>query len=104
MRIFCREYEVNETNRVAYELEATAVGHGLSRGRAAFEKAVRGVAFRLPSTPRDCPPTRASTGWILAEPDGTANADGEEVVPRELVEASWSAAAEPGRSTRPIGG
>ncbi len=31
-RYYQREYEQNETVRTAYELEATAVGHDLTRG------------------------------------------------------------------------
>jgi single-strand DNA-binding protein len=40
-RYFSREYMVEEQLRVAYELEATAVGHDLSRGTSEFRKVVR---------------------------------------------------------------
>jgi len=40
-RYYSREYVVNETARVAYELEASAIGHDLSRGTTEFTKAVR---------------------------------------------------------------
>lgn len=40
-RYFQREYEMNETLRTAYELEATAVGPDLSRGVTTFEKVSR---------------------------------------------------------------
>jgi single-strand DNA-binding protein len=36
-----REYERDEKLHTAYELEATALGHDLSRGTAAFEKVFR---------------------------------------------------------------
>jgi single-strand DNA-binding protein len=40
-RYYSREYELNETVRVSYELEASAVGHDLSRGTADFRKVFR---------------------------------------------------------------
>jgi single-strand DNA-binding protein len=45
-RYYTRPYEVNETIRIAYELEANAVGHDLSRGTSEFCKVFRpaGVA------------------------------------------------------------
>lgn len=39
-----REYKQNETLRTAYELEASAIGHDLSRGISRFEKVTRTVA------------------------------------------------------------
>lgn len=40
-RYYQREYERDEALRVSYELEATAVGHDLSRGVATFDKVSR---------------------------------------------------------------
>jgi single-strand DNA-binding protein len=40
-RYYQREYERDETLRTTYELEATAVGHDLTRGVAFFEKVSR---------------------------------------------------------------
>jgi single-strand DNA-binding protein len=40
-RYYQREYEQNETLHTAYELEATAVGHDLTRGVASFRKVSR---------------------------------------------------------------
>lgn len=40
-RFYSREYTVEEQLRVAYELEATAVGHDLSRGTTEFRKSIR---------------------------------------------------------------
>jgi single-strand DNA-binding protein len=40
-RYYTREYTVEEQTRVAYELEAQAVGHDLSRGTSQFRKTVR---------------------------------------------------------------
>ncbi|MGI8679384.1 MAG: single-stranded DNA-binding protein [Jatrophihabitans sp.] len=40
-RYYQREFTSNEVLRTAYELEATAVGHDLTRGVADFERVVR---------------------------------------------------------------
>lgn len=40
-RYYQREYERDEALRVSYELDATAVGHDLSRGVATFDKVFR---------------------------------------------------------------
>jgi len=40
-RYYSREYTVDETTRIAYELEANAIGHDLSRGVSDFRKIVR---------------------------------------------------------------
>lgn len=40
-RYYQREYTVNEQPRTSYELEATAVGHDLTRGVATFERISR---------------------------------------------------------------
>src|SRR5699024_6302170 len=40
-RIFTREFSVNEVKRINYELEASAVGHDLSRGVARFQRVTR---------------------------------------------------------------
>lgn len=40
-RYYSREYTVDETTRIAYELEANAVGHDMSRGISEFRKVMR---------------------------------------------------------------
>lgn len=40
-RYYMREYTVEEATRTAYELEATAVGHDLTRGVAEFKRSTR---------------------------------------------------------------
>jgi single-strand DNA-binding protein len=40
-RYYSREYEVEETKRMSFELEAIAVGHDLSRGTTAFRRVIR---------------------------------------------------------------
>ncbi len=46
-RYFQREYTVDEQLRTTYELEATSIGHDLSRGTASFERVVRASAARV---------------------------------------------------------
>jgi single-strand DNA-binding protein len=41
-RYYQREYELNEAKRIRYELEATAIGHDLTRGTTEFTKRSRG--------------------------------------------------------------
>lgn len=40
-RYYQREYEIGETKRIRYELEATTIGHDLSRGTTVFTKMFR---------------------------------------------------------------
>lgn len=40
-RYYSREYRVEEQLRIAYELEANAVGHDMSRGTSEFRKTIR---------------------------------------------------------------
>ncbi len=40
-RYFCRQYEVEEQKRTAYELEAYSVGHDLGRGTTTFHPTPR---------------------------------------------------------------
>jgi single-strand DNA-binding protein len=40
-RFYMREYTVEEATRASYELEATAVGHDLTRGTAEFQRISR---------------------------------------------------------------
>ena len=43
-RFYSREYTKDEVSRMSYELDATAVGHDLSRGTSEFTKVVRPYA------------------------------------------------------------
>lgn len=47
-RYYSREYTIDETTRIAYELEANAVGHDLSRGISDFRKVVRTGVTHVP--------------------------------------------------------
>jgi len=62
-RYYSREYTVNEQPRVAYELEATAMGHNLIRGVTTFSKKTRS---RSPQVEVDegGMPAEASDEWL----------------------------------------
>ena len=63
-RYFQREYTVEETVRTAYELEAVAVGHDLSRGSAVFCKAARPVGTIQVDKDDEGVPVDDSDRWI----------------------------------------
>lgn len=63
-RYYSREYELNETLRVAYELEANAVGHDLSRGTSEFHKLTRPAAAQLVDVDDDGVPADSSDHWL----------------------------------------
>ncbi|MFN2517565.1 MAG: single-stranded DNA-binding protein [Jatrophihabitantaceae bacterium] len=76
-RYYSREYEINETVRVSYELEANAVGHDLSRGTSEFRKVTRPNVSANVEIDDDGIPADRSDQWLdLAEHTGS---------PRELV-------------------
>jgi single-strand DNA-binding protein len=67
-RYYAREYEINETMRVSYELEANAVGHDLTRGTSEFRKVVRPAVTENVETDGDGIPADRSDNWLdLAE-------------------------------------
>ncbi len=43
-RLYCREYQKEETSRLSYQIDADAVGHDLARGTAAFTRVQRQFA------------------------------------------------------------
>jgi single-strand DNA-binding protein len=63
-RYYSREYTVNEVVRVAYELEASAVGHDLSRGTAEFTKVFRSQASTQVEVDADGIPADVSHEWL----------------------------------------
>jgi single-strand DNA-binding protein len=72
-RYYSREYEINETVRVSYELEANVVGHDLSRGTADFRKTVRPSVAASVEVDTEGIPADHSDAWLdLAEPAGAA--------------------------------
>lgn len=69
-RYYSREYELNETVRVSYELEANAVGHDLSRGTAEFRKVIRpSVTVNVEVDEHGVPVDRSDEWLDLAERD-----------------------------------
>ncbi len=71
-RYYSREYEINETVRVSYELEANAVGHDLSRGTSEFCKITRPSVSANVEIDDDGIPTDRSDQWLdLAEETGS---------------------------------
>ncbi len=86
-RYYSREYELNETVRVAYELEANAVGHDLSRGTSEFQKLMRPAAAQLVEVDDDGVPADSSDHWLgIADPGELAAR--EAVEGRELASVS----------------
>jgi single-strand DNA-binding protein len=85
-RYYSREYTVNEVVRVAYELEANAVGHDLTRGTAEFRKTIRPALATHVEVDATGIPADNSDKWLdLAEPGAGVDAAEAE---RELAPAS----------------
>ncbi|PZS30303.1 MAG: single-stranded DNA-binding protein [Pseudonocardiales bacterium] len=67
-RFYSREYELNETKRISYELEASAVGHDLTRGTSEFRKVIRPSVTVNVEIDDDGIPADRSDHWLdLAE-------------------------------------
>lgn len=66
-RFYARAYTVDETVRVSHELEATALGHDLSRGVSEFTKAFRPSGVVEVVTDADGAPVDDSDQWIDVE-------------------------------------
>ena len=89
-RYYSREYVVNEVARVAYELEASAVGHDLSRGTSEFTKVVRPRAVQV-EVDASGMPADASDHWLGAadqSPSAAAADDRPAVREQELAAVS----------------
>jgi single-strand DNA-binding protein len=74
-RFYCRPYELNESVRIGYELEATAVGHDLTRGVADFRKNLRPVAVTDVEADADGMPVDDSAHWLDVPDAPTAPGD-----------------------------
>jgi single-strand DNA-binding protein len=102
-RYFTREYTVNEIVRTSYELEATAVGHDLSRGVSKFERVYRAAPTVTITRDADGIPVDESDHWLgLAEPPAehgaedavaAADADSADAEPGEAV-PEWARSSE----------
>lgn len=69
-----REYEVNEVRRIAYAIEATAVGHDLSRGVTSFDKRTHSLSLAV-ATDDDGLPANEGVRFLPAD-DLAAASDG----------------------------
>jgi single-strand DNA-binding protein len=88
-RYYSREYVVNEVRKIAYELEASAVGHDLSRGTAEFTKTYRPRATTQVDADENGLPADASDRWLgVSGSDGEATAAAEDAGDRVLAKAS----------------
>jgi single-strand DNA-binding protein len=68
-RYLQREWEENETLRTAYELEALAVGHDLTRGISAFEKVTRPALTTEIATDPDGIPADETGSYLATDAD-----------------------------------
>lgn len=74
-RYYTRDYTKNEQVRTSYELEATAVGHDLSRGVSSFTRMNRAAPPVVIEVDESGRPADASDHWLgLAEADGDSAA------------------------------
>jgi single-strand DNA-binding protein len=63
-RYYMREYKVEEQVRTAYELEATAVGHDLSRGTSHFTRVYQSAPTVTVARDENGVPTDDSDHWL----------------------------------------
>ena len=77
-RYYTREYTVNEAVRTSYELEATAVGHDLSRGVSRFDRVYRPAPTVTITRDAEGIPADESDHWLDLEDTGSAPADDTE--------------------------
>ncbi len=85
-----REYEVDETLRTSYELEAVAVGHDLTRGVAQFRRQNRPAMLTTVPVDADGTPADDSDHYLDIAPEPTdvpADVDPDTGEVRELVPA-----------------
>lgn len=66
-RFTAHTYEINEQLRYAFGLEATSVGHDLSRGTAEFRKAQRASAPSHVPADETGAPVDATDRWLVAD-------------------------------------
>ena len=80
-RFYMREYTVEEATRTTYELEATTVGHDLSRGVADFQKLSRPPVVSRIELDENGIPSDESDRYLDLD-------DAEDADPAELATAS----------------
>lgn len=81
-RYYTRTYEVNETVRIAYELEANAVGHDLSRGTSQFSKTFRPAGAAQIEVDADGIPADDSDRWLNTQTGEILEPEFESADPR----------------------
>ena len=67
--IYTREYRVEETVRASYEIDATAVGHDMARGRTQFAKNVRPRVLTQSETDENGVPLNLTEGRLDLLPE-----------------------------------
>jgi len=88
-RYYQREYEINEAKRMAYELEATSIGHDLTRGVTEFRKMIRVPVTGSITVDEDGIPADESEHYIGLEDDPElAEEIGAERFTRDGIESS----------------
>jgi len=94
-RYYQREYEVNEAKRLAYELEATSIGHDLARGVTEFRKMVRVPVTGSITLDEDGIPADESDHYLDLDDDADlADEMGAERFAHDGIEASATAQKE----------
>lgn len=85
-RYYSRDYVVNEVARVAYELEANAIGHDLGRGTSEFTKTLRSGHIEV-EVDASGMPVDATSHWLGAD-DTAPSTESAVTVPidRELAQ------------------
>jgi single-strand DNA-binding protein len=71
--IFSREYTVEETNRISYEIEPVSIAHNLKFGTAKFDKRKRGLSGAVPVDADGLPAPLADEGYELVGRDGVGS-------------------------------
>jgi single-strand DNA-binding protein len=94
-RFYSREYTVEEMKRIAYELEANAVGHDLSRGVSEFRKLSRANPGSIPADAQGLPPDDSDRWLGLTEPDATHRSGAPESSPATPTDDELAAGARP---------
>ena len=76
-RYYMREYTVEEATRTSYELEATAVGHDLTRGVADFRRVSRAPLVDRVTLDPDGIPRDDSDHYLDIDAEGSGIAEAE---------------------------
>lgn len=103
-RYYSREYTIDETTRIAYELEANAVGHDLSRGISDFRKVVRTGLTHVPVDAEGLPADE-SDRWLGVIASGSHQDAADQPpaeAPREAASISASVDDELAQAARPL--